>query len=411
MIPAVSVAAFEGGELLAAAWGTEPDALFQAASISKPVAAFAVLRLVAKGHLSLDADVNSVLRRWRLKASGSWTPSVTLRHLLSHSGAVTVHGFPGYEYGKKVPTLLQILDGTPPANNEPIRVIGMPGLMNTYSGGGYTVLQLVLEDTTQMSFADLIRELVIEPIGMTDSSFEQPLSSSRRKRAVRGYVGGRQIIGGWHNYPELAAAGMWCTASDLVRFAGAVQDSLHRRPGALLPAKLAELMTQPVLPGTALGFGIYGVGRERQFGHTGGNAGYSSELAAMVNLPKSAAVLVNANDSYFVHHILAVIRRILEWPTPNPGEPTLGNDQFVAELQTLVGRRLRVARRGQELEIEVHGQPPLRLFLESDRKATTDDPPVSATLEYDLEGRLGAIALRQQATEVIAVRAPDNPYI
>ena len=95
------------------------DTIFQAASISKPVTAIVALRLVEAGFLDLDADVNDILRTWKLPKSkhtqvdGAYRP-VTLRGLLSHTAGVTPRGYPGYPLGKPLPTLRQILDGKPP---------------------------------------------------------------------------------------------------------------------------------------------------------------------------------------------------------------------------------------------------------------------------------------------------------
>lgn len=216
---ALSLAVIRDGELAEArAWGLADveraalatDAtLFQAGSISKPVSCFAVLRLVARGDLDLDWDVNEYLTSWQVPQVDGWQPRLTLRRLMSHTAGTTVHGFPGYDRGGPIPTVEQILDGAPPANTPAVRVDVVPGSMWRYSGGGTTIVQLVLEDSTRTAFPELLQELVLEPAGMVTATFEQPLPEARQPEAAIGYYEpGKPVPGGWHVYPEVAAAGL-----------------------------------------------------------------------------------------------------------------------------------------------------------------------------------------------------------
>src|SRR5947208_16880677 len=142
----VSVAVIQNGEIewarrfgVKEAGKPEPvtaETLFQAGSISKPVAAMAALRLVQEGRIDLDEDVNTYLTSWKVPPNGPWQPRVTLRQLLSHTGGTTVHGFPGYPRGSAVPTMRQVLDGEQPANTSAVRVNAFPGTLHRYSGGG-----------------------------------------------------------------------------------------------------------------------------------------------------------------------------------------------------------------------------------------------------------------------------------
>src|SRR6185436_9257568 len=141
----------------------DPTTLFQAGSISKPVAAVAALRLVDAGRIDLDADVNDYLVSWKVPANEGWQPRVTLRHLLSHTGGLTVHGFPGYARGQAVPTLVQVLDGAKPANTAAVRDNAVPGTQSRYSGGGTTIVQQMLIDVMGKPFPALMRELVLDP--------------------------------------------------------------------------------------------------------------------------------------------------------------------------------------------------------------------------------------------------------
>ena len=194
-VPGVSVAVVDGGRI---AWargfgvkqaGTRDSVtattLFQAASISKPVAATATMRLVQQGKLDLDADVDRYLVSWKLPESRfTASEKVTLRRIVSHSAGLTVHGFPGYAAGAPVPSVVQVLAGTKPvANTPPVVVDTFPGAIGRYSGGGVTIEQLVLTDVTGRPFPELMRDLVLRPAGMTHSTYEQPLPESRGGRA------------------------------------------------------------------------------------------------------------------------------------------------------------------------------------------------------------------------------------
>jgi CubicO group peptidase (beta-lactamase class C family) len=285
LVPAVSVAYAQDEEIVTAGWGAEPETLFQAASISKPVTALLALRLVADGELSLDADLSSEL-----------DTGITLRLLLCHGAALSVFGFPGYGRGEPLPSLQEILDGSPPANNEPVRSVRAPGLESSYSGGGYMVIQQLIEDVTGEPFASLAAERIFGPLHMESATFEQPLPRELEPLVAPGFSEGREVDGGWRIYPELAAAGLWCTPTDLVRFAGGIQDAFEGGRGAIIPQPLAVEMLTERFPGWGLGVGLSGSPDDPQFGHTGGNAGYRCELVASARPGLAVAVMSNADE-------------------------------------------------------------------------------------------------------------------
>jgi CubicO group peptidase (beta-lactamase class C family) len=195
-VPGVSIAVIHDGKIeWARGFGVTriggsavtPDTLFQAASISKPVTALAVLHLVESGRLDLDTDVNRYLKTWQVPAN-SFTErtKVTLRELLTHSAGMTVHGFPGYASDAARPTVVQVLNGEKPANTPAIVVDTEPGTAWRYSGGGFVVTQLLLEDVTGQAFPRLMHDIVLGPVGMTRSTYEQPLPQNRMAEAESG---------------------------------------------------------------------------------------------------------------------------------------------------------------------------------------------------------------------------------
>jgi len=273
--------------------------LFQAGSISKPVSALGALHLVETGALSLDADVNGKLKSWKVPENRfTTTEKVTLRRLLSHTAGLTVHGFPGYDVSVPMPTVVQVLDGAPPVNTAPIRVDTTPGAIWRYSGGGYTVAQQLMSDVTGEPFPRYMQSTVLSKIGMTSSSFEQPPPSARASLTASGYYAdGSPVRGRWHVYPEMAAAGLWTTPTDLAKFAIEVQETLAGRGhGVVSPAMARQYVTEQK-NGYALGVGVYGPTEARRFGHGGRDEGFDALLDAGVESGDGVVVMINANDN------------------------------------------------------------------------------------------------------------------
>jgi len=216
-IPAVSIALIDQDRIaFARAYGdgVTPDTLFQAASLSKFVAAVGAMRLVDQKRLSLDTDVNAAVTSWKVPTNSfDKDHPVTLRGLLSMTGGIGVPGFIGYEFGVPLPTLTQILNGAPPANSPPITVIAVPGSAYHYSGGGYEIMEALIVDTLHAPAMDA---LVLKPAEMAHSTFAQPLPPELAGDAARGHYGdGKELPGGFRVCPEHAAAGLWSTPSDL----------------------------------------------------------------------------------------------------------------------------------------------------------------------------------------------------
>ena len=173
-IPGASIAVLDQGKLKCAKGfgikeigNSEPvtsDTLFQAGSVSKPITALGALYLVDRGLLKLDEDVNHFLKSWKVpETEFTKKEKVTLRRLLSHTAGVTLHGFQGYVRGAPLPSLVQILNGAPPANTRPIVVDTVPGSHWRYSGGGFTIVQLMIEDVTGVPFSKWMKETILDP--------------------------------------------------------------------------------------------------------------------------------------------------------------------------------------------------------------------------------------------------------
>lgn len=295
---------------------------FQAASISKPVAALAALRLVDEGRLDLDEDVNAKLESWKVPENEfTATEKVTLRRLLSHTAGLTVHGFGGYPADAPVPTLVQVLDGEKPANSGAVRADTVPGTLWRYSGGGYTVAQQLMMDVTGRPFPDLLADLVLKLIGMDDSTYEQPLPARLRAKAASGHRSdGGLLPGRYHTYPEMAAAGLWTTPTDLAKFLLEIQTALEGRSSVVSEAT-ARLMTTAEKQGYGLGLSLSGAGATATFGHGGSNEGFKCQMAAFVESGRGAVVMTNGDRGGFLAaEIMMAIAREYGWPAYKPVE-------------------------------------------------------------------------------------------
>ena len=278
----------------------ETTTAFQAASISKPVMAMAAVRLVQERRLSLDQDINTILTSWQVPASDlNRTQPVTPRSLLSHtSGSDDGFGFPGFDPAGPRPTVVQVLNGEAPSTIGPVKFVRPPFTGQKYSGGGTEIMQLALTDLTGQPFAELMRQKVLEPLGMTGSSYEQPPVGEMVERTARAHDGGGKSMGPrWHVYPEQAAAGLWTTPSDLARFAIEAQRAIQGPAGKVLSQASAKEMIAPTGLGPfAVGFMIEKRGEGWYFMHSGGNWGFRCDLVAHVRKGYGVVVMTNGDN-------------------------------------------------------------------------------------------------------------------
>jgi CubicO group peptidase (beta-lactamase class C family) len=386
-VPGVSVVVIRGGEIewargfgVVDAGGSRPvteDTLFQAASISKPLTGATVLTMVQAGELSLDEDVNDKLTSWQLPVNElTREKPVTLRGILSHSAGLTVHGFPGYAAGVDVPTVVQVLDGE--GNTDPVRVDQMPGTGSRYSGGGYTVAQQLMVDVSGKPFPELLRDAVLGPAGMTKSTFEQPLPEHLHSTAAAAHDGeGTPVPGGWHTYPEMAAAGLWTTPTDLAQFLIEIRQAHTGASDRILSQDMAEAM----LAGH-LGMGSSAEGSDLRFGHGGANKGFRCEARMYVNSGDGVVVMTNATKGHLlVGEIIRAVAAEYSWPGSHPVEKEVA----VLDPETLAAYAgsyrfesftATVALTDGKLRIKVPGMGENELLPESELKFFSLDPGV-----------------------------------
>jgi CubicO group peptidase (beta-lactamase class C family) len=424
-VPGCAVAVVADGEVAwAAGYGilgadeaavVADDTIFQACSISKPVAAIVALRLVREGQLDLDQDVNAYLREWRVPPNGDWQPRVTLRQLLSHTGGLTCCWYPGYRRDAPQPTLLQTLRGESPANTPRVFATNLPGSQMRYSGSHYSVVQQLLMEVTGQSFASLARELVFAPLGMAHSGYETDFPARHTGATAIGHdAGGERTAGDWRVLPESAAAGLWTTTADLARLAVAVTDAWAGRSSSLLDQATAREMLTPQVGGWGLGWNLVTAGPMTRFAHGGSNIGYRCALAAWPEYGVGAAVMTNGDEgSALVKEIVDAIAREYDWPDGQtglrrgPAEAT--SPEMTATYAGTYGdkeqRPLVVATDGERLLLTAPGQPPLALRPDGLHRYRAGALDTAVTFEIgtsikDRSGDVVGLTLRQGGEEL-----------
>lgn len=330
-VPGVSAAYFDEGEIVwARAWGVKDSAtgeplttetLFQAASISKPVTALTMLTLVEDGTLDLNGNVNDYMTRWRLPDNDfTRRQPVTLKMVAAHGAGLTVRGFLGYAADAPLPTTLQILDGEPPANSDPVRVSALPGSIPRYSGGGYVMLGLLLEDVVGAPLAEIARTRVLRPAGMRRSLYAMPLPAEREAEATTVHdADGRPVVGRYHLYPEMGAGGLWTTPTDLARLAIAVQRSSAGAPDGILSPEMTRQMLTSWWGNRGLGFSLdSGEAGVTAFRHGGANKGIRNLLFAHVAGDGMVVMTNGVNGGQLWREIFMAAGRLLEWDEWQP---------------------------------------------------------------------------------------------
>ena len=418
-VPGLSIAVIKNGEI---AWvrgagvkeagrsdPVTPATLFQAASISKPVTATAMLRLVERGTLDLDADVNRYLTSWKVPENRfTAAEKVTLRRIASHNAGLTVSGFPGYTPGAPLPTVAQVLAGAPPANTKPVVVDTFPGAIGRYSGGGTTVMQQLLTDVTGESFPELMRRLVLEPAGMKRSTYEQPLPPSLAHEAARGHNGKGEVVpGGWHLYPEQAAAGLWTTPTDLAKWAIAIADAWAGRSSELLSHETARQMLTVQKDGFGLGPQVRGGKRELNFGHGGSNNGFRAVVRMFPETGAGVVIMTNGGDAGepLMMEVLRAVAAEYGWPDYAPQNVIpIAVDSTV--VQDLVGTYLLRVGPGRPVEVRLEGG---RLMLHGPQDRVQELVPESETRFVSLITGWRIEFTRDASGRVVGIRVFPDP--
>jgi len=289
---------------------TSPDSvtvntLFQCASIGKVITALAAMNLVEQGKIDLDQDINQKLKNWKLPENKfTQSKKVTLRMLLSHSaGLDDSYGFQGYYPGSKIPTLTEMLSARSPANNKKqLEVKTVPGTQERYSGGGYLIIQQLIEDISETTFADYVQKQIFDPLQMKHTTYSHYPDTELKMDIARGHEDNGNIDPKrkYNLYPEMAAAGPWTTPTDLAKLIVAIHQAGNGENKTLPGPELTAQMLTPQLNAMGLGLNLKGADKVLGYWHAGNNAGYTGMLFAITSTGQGAVVLTNSNAGEYL---------------------------------------------------------------------------------------------------------------
>jgi CubicO group peptidase (beta-lactamase class C family) len=415
-IPGISLAVAEDGEVAwAAGYGSaevgtdttvDADTLFQGASISKVVNAFAVMQQVQAGKLDLDTNVNQYLKSWQVPENElTRRRPVTLRGILSHSAGLSVHGFGGIPHGKPVPTLLQIITGEAEGYRA-VEVDIMPGTEQRYSGGGTCVAQQILEDVTGKTFAELVEENIFGPLGLARSTFEDQLPDdpSLENYSAEHDEQGELCEGRWGMYPTKAAGGLWTTPSEYLRFLAEIRRAWHGQ-SELLSQEIARTMLTRQ-PGGAFGLGprVVNDGALMRIQHGGSNQGFQCDAQLYIDSGKGAVVMTNgAGGMPLYWEVLNAIASEHLWPgyLLPPKRPVSLSveelDRYVGEYKVTAGFEpadsLTVWREGDTLMSQLGGSrlTASEVLLEAPDRLFSRHHPFSVIAQFGEDGNVAEL--------------------
>lgn len=347
-----------------------PQTLFQAASISKSLNGVAILKLAEQQRLDLDEDINTYLKSWHPSADSG---KISMRNLLSHTAGLTVHGFRGYTYMDKLPAVEQILSGRKPANSPEVKPAFAPGKRMQYSGGGTTVSQLILTEITGEKYDAFLQREVLDPLGMTGSFYTQPAPADKKAWLATAYkASGKPVPGKYHTYPEMAAAGLWTTPTDLSKYIIETQLSYAGKSSKVLsPAMTKTRLTPYIDKSAALGVFILKEKQHSYFSHNGGNEGFRSTYYGSLDDGFGFVIMVNSDNFDVAWEVIRSIGRTYGWSDfyqPQKMKPIQVSADILQQYTgtyKLGNTTLVTTLKNGQLRISIDGGEPVTMYFTS----------------------------------------------
>lgn len=307
-VPGIAVAVIDNGKIkwiqcigyadVASKKPVTSQTVFNVGSVSKVVTAWGFMQLTEKGLVNLDTPVNQYLNRWKLPQSSFDNSKVTLRRILSHTAGLSVHGYGGSEQGTKLLSLEKSLSGETKRNKESVSVIMEPGTKWKYSGGGYTLAQLILEETSKTQFAYYMKKNIFKPLGLNHSNYEwteeMMANSATAYDTLRNPIKNRI-------FTEQAAAGLQTTISDLAHFAELSITADPQKLNKVLRPETIRLMEQLIQTTSndgqnGLGYRFFNWGGIQTIGHTGENDGWCASMFLHMSTQSGLIILCNGSS-------------------------------------------------------------------------------------------------------------------
>ena len=387
--------------------------LFQAASISKSLNAVGALKLVDRKKIDLSKDINTYLRSWVFPYDTSKTHNVpiTVSHLLSHTGGLSVHGFPGYKWSDSLPSDNDILDGRRPANTAAVRSEFEPGTRVKYSGGGTTISKKIIMDVSGMPYDKYMTEEVLRPLGMVSSFYTQPPPPGSFPHLATAYNrNGKPLKGKFHLYPEQAADGLWTNPTDLAKYIIEIQLSYEGRSNKVLSKEITQTMLTPIMENAALGVFIETRGDKKYFGHSGGNEGFRCQYFGSIENGNGVIVMVNSDNGGIIAEIINSVGNVYNWtnfstqvskaPIPIHVD-TLARYEGTYQLEKIL---LKVVRKENTLYLIQDESPPAKMYFTSPADFFLKEVRADASFQKNPQGSVEAILIKQNGREFRAIR-------
>ncbi|WP_420318964.1 serine hydrolase [Ekhidna sp.] len=339
-IPGVSIAVIDNYEVAwTKAYGVmdkesrtpvTTQTLFQAAATSMPVTAYGALRLAEANDLDLDENINRYLTSWKVpEIEFTKKEKVTIRNLLNHSAGIHPRGTGSYTTDAKTPTLVEILNGTPPASNEPITVNKAPGESVRFAYASYVPIQQMMQDVAGKTFPEIMQEHVLRPLKMNSSAFNQTLTAEQLEKVATGYLqDGSMVKGGRHIYPAMASNGLWTTAGDYAKFITHIQQSKDLTASMGKPYGVNDSGWSFTL---GLGFHLLNRNGEIYFRHHGWNRGFYAEIAAHRDKGYGVVVLTNSTFPAFNAEVMRAVALAYDWSNYVPVHQKMEIEQSYAD--------------------------------------------------------------------------------
>lgn len=375
--------------------------LFQAGSISKSLNGVGVMKLVQDKRLNLYTDVNDYLSTWKFPYDSlSKGKKVNIANLLSHTAGLTVHGFPGYERGDTIPTLVQILNGEKPANTTAVRSSIQPGLKHEYSGGGTTISQLIIQDVSRKPYDVFMWKNVLKPMGMKNSFYTQPPQRSKQNLLASGYYkDGKEVIGNYHIYPEQAAAGLWTNPTDLAHYIIETQLALQGKSNKVLSQEMTKIRLTPYVDNSAaLGVFIIKRGEQTYFQHSGADEGFVAQYYGSMEGGNGVVVMVNSDNGIITEEILNSVATVYGWkgfynPIQRPKIITVPENilkAYVGEYKRKVEDKfyIRISLTNGKLIYSEPDWDGFELFAGAENDFFSRENPVGITFNKDAAGKI-----------------------
>jgi len=371
-IPGVSIAVINNGKIeWAKGYGVvdkkgkapvTEQTLFQAAATSMPVTAYGALRLVEQNKVGLDENINSYLKSWKVPENGfTKEKKVTIRNLLNHSAGIHPRGTGSYSINEKTPTLVEILNGTSPAKNEPITVNKEPGESVSFAYTSYVPIQQMMLDVEGKTFPEIMHELVLQPLEMNNSTFNQSLTTEQLTKVATGYLqDGSMVKGRREIYPSMASYGLWTTAEDYAKFITNIQQTIKGKSTKGLSKDLTALMGTPYGVSNSgwsftlgLGFQLYNRNDEIYLRHHGWNTGFYTEIVAHRDKGYGVVVMTNSTFPAFNAEVIRSVAMAYEWDKYVPVYKKMETERALVDKISgryiANGRIVKVSQKGNQL--------------------------------------------------------------